>query len=75
MSHVTLVGKTLVFTLSVRARVQVVLTRASRNVIRVALNGRKGQNRYSLRPRHLSHGRYTLTVRAGSRTVRLKLTV
>ncbi len=75
LSHVTLVSKTLVFTLSVRARVQVMLTRASRNVLRVALNGRKGQNRYSLRPRHLPHGGYTLTVRAGSRTVRLKLTV
>jgi hypothetical protein len=85
LSHVALVGRrdtargqALVFTLSARARVQVALARAGRNVLHLALSARRGQNRYSLttllRGLHLTHGRYALTVRAGSRTAALKLT-
>jgi subtilisin family serine protease len=85
LSHVALVGRrdtargqVLVFTLSARARVQVALARAGRNVLHLALSARRGQNRYSLttllRGLHLTHGRYALTVRAGSRTAALKLT-
>jgi subtilisin family serine protease len=86
LSHVALVGKrrtprgqALVFTLSAGARVQVALVRQSRSALHLALKARKGQNRYwlksLLRGRHLAHGRYVLTVRAGARTVRLKLAV
>ncbi len=85
LSHVALVGnrsitrgRALVFTVSARARVQVALTRSGRNVLRVALSARRGQNRDSLssllRGRHLAPGRYALAVRAGNRTVTLKLT-
>jgi hypothetical protein len=67
-----------VFTLSASARVQVALVRGGRNVLGVALSARRGQNRVSLtallRGRHVSRGRYVLTVRAGRRTVKLKLT-
>jgi hypothetical protein len=77
LSRVALVGKRLVFTLSAGARVKVALARAGRNVLHVALSARKGQNRYSLKSllsgRHLSRGRYALTVRAGRRAVTLKL--
>jgi subtilisin family serine protease len=85
LSHVALVGRrsiargqALVFTLSARSRVQIALARAGRNVLHVELSARQGQNRYSLvsllRGRHLAPGRYVLTVRAGNRTVTLKLT-
>lgn len=85
LSHVVLAGRrdtprrqTLVFTLSATARVQVALLREGRSVVHVALSARRGQNRYSLtallRGRHLARGIYALVVRAGSRTVTLKLT-
>jgi hypothetical protein len=81
LSHVALVGKrskALVFTLSGRGRVQVALARGGRNLLHLALSARRGQNRYSLikllRGRPLPPGRYVLTVRAGNRTVILKLT-
>jgi hypothetical protein len=45
----------------------------------MTFTARAGQSRYQLtsllRGRHLPPGRYTLTVRAGNRTVTLKLTV
>jgi hypothetical protein len=72
-------GQTLVFTLSSGARVQLTLLRTGRNVLHRVLSARRGQNRYSLatllRGHRLAHGRYALTVHAGSRTVTLKLTV
>ncbi|HET6867555.1 MAG TPA: S8 family peptidase [Solirubrobacteraceae bacterium] len=85
LSHVALAGKrgtprgqTLVFTLSARTRVQLTLARGGRNVLRLTLSAHRGQNRFSLTSflhgRHLAPQRYTLTVRAGSRTVTLKLT-
>jgi thermitase len=84
LSHVALVGKrgtargkTLVFRLSMGGRVRIALVREGRNVLHLALKARKGQNRYSLKSllhgRHLARGRYALTVRAGGRTVALKL--
>jgi subtilisin family serine protease len=85
LSHVALVGKrgtargqALVFTLSAGARVRVALGRPGHNALHVAVRARRGQNRFwltaLLRGRHLSRGRYVLTVRAGGRTVTLKLT-
>jgi hypothetical protein len=85
LTHVGLVGKrgsphgqALVFTLSAGARVQLTLVRAGRNVLHAVVSARRGQNRYSLasllRGRRLAPGRYALAVRAGSRTVTLKLT-
>jgi hypothetical protein len=78
-------GRTLVFTLSAQARVQITLARSGRaapgaagNVLRLALAARKGQNRYALssllRGRRLARGTYALTVRAGNRTVTLRFT-
>jgi subtilisin family serine protease len=85
LSHVALAGKrgtprgqTLVFTVSARTRVQLTLARSGRNVFRLTLSAHQGQNHFSLtsflRGRHLAPEHYTLTVRAGSRTVTLKLT-
>ncbi len=85
LTHVRLVGKrrsvrgqALVFTLSARARVQLALVLGGRNVLHTMVSARRGQNRYwlnsLLRGRPLAPGRYSLTVRAGSRTVTLKLT-
>jgi subtilisin family serine protease len=85
LTHVRLVGKrssahgqALVFTLSAGARVQLTLLRAGRSVRHTAVSAHRGQNRYSLtsllRGRRLGRGRYSLTLRAGRRTVTLKLT-
>ncbi|HKO28426.1 MAG TPA: hypothetical protein VJU80_13275, partial [Solirubrobacteraceae bacterium] len=86
MSHVALVGKrraprgqALVFTLSAGARVQIALVRARRGVLHLAVAARRGKNRFWLKSllhgRHVSRGRYVLTVRASGRTVKLKLGV
>lgn len=80
LSHVAVIGKrrskrgeALVFTLSAPARVQVALAGAGR-AIHAALRGRQGRNRYTLRALLSGrHGRFVLTVRAGGRTVRLKV--
>jgi subtilisin family serine protease len=85
LTHVGLVGKrrsvrgqALVFTLSAGARVQLTLQLAGRSVLQTVVKARRGHNRYwlnsLLRGRPLAPGRYTLTVRVGSRTVTLKLT-
>ncbi|HJS92973.1 MAG TPA: hypothetical protein VJ741_01825, partial [Solirubrobacteraceae bacterium] len=85
LSHVALAGRrgtrrgqTLVFTVSARTRVRLTLARADRNVFRLTLSAHQGQNHFSLtsflRGRHLAPEHYVLTVRAGNRTVRLKLT-
>jgi hypothetical protein len=84
LSHVALVGKrgtargqALVFTLSANARVRVALVSGRRDLLDAGLSARRGQNRVSLtmllRGRHLAGGRYALIVRAGARTVTLKL--
>lgn len=84
LSHVVLAGKrrtargqALVFTLSASARVQLTLARSGRGVLHLAVTARRGQNRFSLKSllhgHRLPPGRYVLTVRAGGRTVKLKL--
>jgi subtilisin family serine protease len=86
LTHVALLGKpgtrhgqALVFTLSAHTQVQLTLARSGRRVLGMTFTARAGQSRYQLtsllRGHHLPPGRYTLTVRAGNRTVTLKLTV
>jgi hypothetical protein len=78
-------ARTLVFTLSARARVQITLAGSSRghraagDALRLSVSGRQGTNRYALttllRGHHLPRGRYALTVRAGNRAVTVSLAV
>lgn len=68
-------GRALTFTLSASARVQITLAKA----IRLTRTGRRGANRVSLvsllRGHKLRRGRYHLTVRAGSRSVTVWVTI
>jgi hypothetical protein len=82
-------ARALVFTLSARARVQIALSSGNRThaqrrrgaagVSRITVTGRKGTNHYTLssllRGHRLAPGRYTVTVRAGSRAVTVHLSV
>jgi subtilisin family serine protease len=89
LSHVAVRGggrrASLVFTLSAQARVQITFSGALRGrlataqVLRTWVRGHRGANRYTLTSllhgRRLQRGRYTLTVRAGGRTVVVHLRV
>ncbi len=78
-------GQALVFTLTERARIELTLVRsagardATADVLRLMLSAHSGANHYwlsaLLRGHRLPHGHYVLTVRAGSHTVTLRLTL
>jgi subtilisin family serine protease len=78
-------GRTVVFTLSAKARVQITVRgsgrarSASADVVRLSVSAHRGTNRYALasllRHSRLRHGRYALTVRAGNRAVTVTLNV